>query len=644
MFCIECGQQLPENAKFCNRCGVKVSNIPNSEDIIDEVERKAEGVYINDNPIGDIAEFFATSPNANEIRISDQLGITGQNIVHRGRYLILLKDILGLYSFYNPFEKKYSDSYEDAKVSNYEGLACVKINGYWGAIDRNLKMVVPAIYECVWTFFEGHAVVKKADKYGVVNTNGEVVIPIKYDRIELKNNGIVMASYNDMYGVTNVLGKTLIPFRKYKSRVATYEGLSCVRYDNKDGYISDEGYEIPCIYKKAANSFSNGFAVVTAENGELRTIDRYGNYADGTKTKPYYGDWDFVGDFNDGVAYIWKNGKYGVIDSNANLVVDFIYDKVSSFEKGYAIVRKEDSVGIINAKGEIVVDIKYKNVGWNGDESLCGALTQVLWDANAPGKIRVHSWRDKWGIIDFNGNFVVNLIYDYIKNFNEGYACVELDGKYGYINIDGHLVIDTAFNYAGNFHNGGAPAIKAKFFSVEVGFIDYGGRYIVSWNRNKGPYPERWLGNTGIVSDWHSDKMGLVDRFGTIIVPLQYDHIEECRDVLIVKKQEQMGVLDTFGNEIIPISAGYDRIFMSDGMWSLRKNGMWTFFDDKFNTITPHNYEDQPYCNRFNYGFARVCINGRSVMLDKNGVEFESIKGYDAGVFAGSRKPAVNFK
>lgn len=596
MFCIECGQQLPENAKFCSQCGVKVSNIPYSEDIVDEVERKAEGIHINDNPIGDIAEFFATSPNVNEIKMSDQLGMNGQTVVHNGPYLTLLKNRAGRYSFYSSTTNTYSEFYEDAKVSNYDGFACVKINGYWGALDRNLKMVVPAIYEYVWSVFEGHAVVKKADKYGVVSTNGEVVIPIQYDFITLNNNGIVMASCNGMFGVMNLSGTILVPFRKYQDRWATCEGLSCVKYNDRYGYISDEGYEIPCIYKKATTAFSGGFAVVTAENGELRIIDRHGNYTDNAKTKPYFGDWDYVGVFNDGVAYInrggWGNGKYGVIDTNANLIVDFVFDHIDSFDKGHAIVRKDGSEGIINTKGE----------------------------------------------------FVVDLIYDDISNFNEGYACVKREGKYGYIDIDGQIVVDTTFDFAKTFHNGGSPAGKAKLFSVQVGFIDYEGKFIVSWKKRKGYAPIQWLGRSGIVGNMFTEKMGLIDKFGNIVIPILYDSIVEYGDVLVVKKMGRMGILDKFGNEIIPFSAGYDRIFMSDDMWSMCKNGMWTFYDDKFIMITPHNYETQADCNCFKYGFAQVCINGRWVLLDKNGVEFESVKGYDAGVFAESRKPTVKFR
>ena len=638
MFCINCGQQLPENATFCSRCGTKVFHIPSAESLVDEVEKNAENLYINDHTPSSITDYLVTPPSLENTQVTDQLRELGLTVIHTGSYLWMLKNRAGLLLFFSPIDNNFSEIYEDAGNSNYEGLASVKKNGYWGAIDRHLKMVVPAIYEYIWTFFEGHAVVKKAGKYGVVNTKGEILIPIQYDRIELKNNGIVMVSCNGMDGVMNLLGEILIPFRKYQGRWASYEGFSCVKYNDRYGYISDEGYEIPCVYKKATYSFSEGFAVVTAENGELRTIDRYGNYADGAKTKPYFGDWSEVGCFHDGVAYInngdYLDGKRGVIDTNANTIIDFEYSRIYDFDKGYAIVYQNDKAGIINTQGKVVVKPIYKNIGWSIDVGII-----KLWDTNAHNNILVCSLQDKEGIIDIDGNIIVDLIYDRIDNFNEGYACVKRNDKFGYIDIDGRLVMDTTFDYAGTFHNGGSPAVKSKFLSIQIGFIDYDGRFIVSWNKKRGFWPERWLGQTGVVGDLSTDKMGLIDNFGRIIIPLIYDEIKEQGNALVVKKQGQIGILDKFGNEIIPLAAGYDEIFISDGVWSMRKNGSYGFYDDTFKMITPHLYENKAWCNRFRYGFATVCVNNRRVLIDKNGVEFEDVKGYDAGVNDGSRKP-----
>lgn len=50
MFCIECGQELPANAKFCSRCGTAVNNIskPTTPPIMDDVAARAEDVAITD--------------------------------------------------------------------------------------------------------------------------------------------------------------------------------------------------------------------------------------------------------------------------------------------------------------------------------------------------------------------------------------------------------------------------------------------------------------------------------------------------------------------------------------------------------------------------------------------------------------------
>lgn len=56
MFCIECGQKLPDNAKFCCRCGTAVNNISNTTPpIMDDVAARAEDVVITDEmPSSDV--------------------------------------------------------------------------------------------------------------------------------------------------------------------------------------------------------------------------------------------------------------------------------------------------------------------------------------------------------------------------------------------------------------------------------------------------------------------------------------------------------------------------------------------------------------------------------------------------------------
>ena len=55
-----------------------------------------------------------------------------------------------------------------------------------------------------------------------------------------------------------------------------------------------------------------------------------------------------------------KNGKYGFIDKNGKVVVDYIYDDATEQnEYGYASIKKDGKWGSIDNKGNIVQEPTY---------------------------------------------------------------------------------------------------------------------------------------------------------------------------------------------------------------------------------------------------------------------------------------------
>ena len=48
---------------------------------------------------------------------------------------------------------------------------------------------------------------------------------------------------------------------------------------------------------------------------------------------------------------------------------------------------------------------------------------------------------DKFGYINKTGNFSIEPKYKVAKNFSEGLAAVEIDGKWGFINTKGEIII-----------------------------------------------------------------------------------------------------------------------------------------------------------------------------------------------------------
>ena len=91
------------------------------------------------------------------------------------------------------------------------------------------------------------------------------------------------------------------------------------------------------------------------------------------------------------------------------------FDAKSEFENGLALITKDEKYGYINEKGEIVVPCIYDSVDEFG-----GGLNKVVRNG-------------KTGYINENGVEVVPCIYDYIYGFSlDGIAKVEKDGKYGF--------------------------------------------------------------------------------------------------------------------------------------------------------------------------------------------------------------------
>ena len=63
-------------------------------------------------------------------------------------------------------------------------------------------------------------------------------------------------------------------------------------------------------------------------------------------------------DFQEGMACVKKNGKYGFINKKGKLVVNAIYDNAFSYENGLAYVAKGSNAYFIDKTGKKVITIK----------------------------------------------------------------------------------------------------------------------------------------------------------------------------------------------------------------------------------------------------------------------------------------------
>lgn len=148
------------------------------------------------------------------------------------------------------------------------------------------------------------------------------------------------------------------------------------------------------------------------------------------------------GSFDQGVAPVSIDGKWGFINYVGEFVVEPKYSSVAEFsDNKTAPVMLDEQSFYIDRRGKKVIVPKQDYVGiLPFSEGLAG----------------VQSYNDKWGFIDEQGNEVIETKFDKVTPFSEGLAMVRIGYKYTYIDQTGKLLFSTEFSYATEFKGGRA--------------------------------------------------------------------------------------------------------------------------------------------------------------------------------------------
>lgn len=130
-------------------------------------------------------------------------------------------------------------------------------------------------------------------------------------------------------------------------------------------------------------------------------------------------------DFEDGFAIVKYNNLYGVIDSSNNVVIDFCY---TAIDKHFLFYRCEK-----NKNERTVLEYWYNRKGIKLHEGEAKILSEnLLCITNG----------NKFGVINQNGNRIINCFYDEII-VKEGLIIVLRKDKLGLYDSNGNLILDS---------------------------------------------------------------------------------------------------------------------------------------------------------------------------------------------------------
>ena len=243
-------------------------------------------------------------------------------------------------------------AYEDV-TATYNGAITVQKNGLWGLASSTGRLTLPCMYDEISTYESGRAVVRIGDLvYAVDSANNRVAL--------LHEDGKAVTNYgqNRIAVLINgeyVLGTGTLEMssRKFESIGMYSNNYAAAKKDGKWGVLGLNGqtWLIEPSYKdiirdELGRCFAQNAVFVVDDNDSVLLLvngEKVGSYED---ARP----------FADGWAAVKKDGKWGFIDVNGEVMIPFRFDDALSFSGHLAAVKVGDLWGYVSLLGEVVIE------------------------------------------------------------------------------------------------------------------------------------------------------------------------------------------------------------------------------------------------------------------------------------------------
>ena len=199
--------------------------------------------------------------------------------------------------------------------------------------------------------------IDKDDKFGVINKNGQKVIENQYSNIEYAFGKYFIATQNDKVGVIDANNKIAIDFsydiiQKIKDKNILQAIISSS--NTVEIYNNDMKKQVT-VNKIIVYSFDTYLKI--ASEDDVKYFDNNGNLITNKEI--------FV---NNSLLAYNKDGKWGFVDKNGNIVIEPQYDLVTELNQyGFAGIKKDNLWGVIDYTGKIIVSPIYKINGNDPD-------------------------------------------------------------------------------------------------------------------------------------------------------------------------------------------------------------------------------------------------------------------------------------
>ena len=399
---------------------------------------------------------------------------------------------------------------------------------FYGFCDSTLKIIISLSAMFPQPFKNGYSEVENS--YFIDEFNNEITTEDYYRR---QNHGLIYfcdtgyseeddAMFMFNFGVKDSFGNIVLT-GQYDG-IENFNGDYARIYKEENiGLIDKNGKEfLPCLYNRVQdhNIIQSGLEVE-----EYKMVSPL--FKRGVSLKSFT-----VEIFTNERAYIQFGKKLGFINKKGVIVIPCIYDEAVEFSEGIAGVELNDKYGYIDTSGKEVVPVIFDGIQWYSKNGVVAVLKEK-----------------KWGLFDNKGRMILDFKFDYIGNFEDGFASAMLNGKYGIVNKYGETILPFQYDGTSMFtENRAWVLLDGKF-----GFADTTGKTVIPIEF-KFEGDNYYLFNNGLACIRHGGKYGFVDISGNIVIQPKYDDMEGIfqEGLAWVIVNGKYGFIDKYGREIIP--------------------------------------------------------------------------------------------
>ena len=170
--------------------------------------------------------------------------------------------------------------------------------------------------------------------------------------------------------------------------------------------------------------------------------------------------------FTDDMYAAKRNGKWGVINDNGDVIIDFAYtDCHEEISDGLWSVKNNPSWGAVDAKNKVIISFEYDELG---------SFKDGIYPAKKDGY---------WGVVSNKNEKMIPFEYDEIGIFNNGLCPAKKSGYWGIINNKNEKIVDFQYDAMGTQMENGLIGVS---LNGAGGVIDKSGKYLISLNKDHG--------------------------------------------------------------------------------------------------------------------------------------------------------------